>query len=362
MADPNLQLYSADKPNGIISTSMGDGSSLVGGTYSGQTVQGTKSSSNINPNGLSTSTAGTAGYQTAGYQTVDPYLRSVDAPTETVQGQLTGIIDAGSPLMERARARALEQANSRGLLNSSMAVGAGESALYDHALQIATPDAATYTQASRDNQGVKNQVAQFNAGSFNQNQQFNAGAFNDAERTNLTEGGATERSNVQQSNELNRTNITEAGATARANAQNATTLQATQMSNENRIQVAQLDAANRVALQDMESKNRLLIQGNASATELYKNTQDQIGAIQRDPTLDEGAKKAAILQIIEGAEAGMTIVTAASGVKLDGAIDWEKAKAPFKKTEATEDGASPAASPSPSPASAPSVPSMYDRA
>lgn len=355
MADPNLQLYSADKPNGIISTSMGDGSSLVGGTYSGQTVQGTKSSSNINPSGLSTSTAGTAGYQTAGYQTVDPYLRSVDAPTETVQGQLTGIIDAGSPLMERARARALERGTKGGLVNSSMALRAGESAVYDHALQIATPDAATYATASRDNQGVLNDTAQKNASAYNSNQQFNAGAFNDVERANLTEGGATERSNVQQSNELNRTNITEAGATARANAQNATTLQVTQMSNDNQI-----------ALQDMRSKNDLLIQGNASATELYRNMQDQIGAVQRDPTLDKKAKDAAILQIIQAAKAGMTIATAASGVKLDGAIDWDTAEKPFKTDEAKAADGSPAAAPAPDAAPSPNpntyTPSMYDRA
>ena len=258
MADPNLQLYSADKPNGVISTSMGNAAPLVGGMYSGQTVQGSGSNGISTGNqGLQTASAGQAGYQTAGYQTVDPYLRSVDAPTETVQGQLTGIIDAGSPLMERARARALEQANSRGLLNSSMAVGAGESALYDHALQIATPDAATYTQASRDNQGVQNQVAQFNAGAFNQNEQFNAGAYNTNQQFNTGEANTTSRFNAGEGNKLNITNISEAGATERANAQNATTLQATQMSNENRIQVAQLDASNRIALENMGSNRTI---------------------------------------------------------------------------------------------------------
>jgi hypothetical protein len=53
--------------------------------------------------------------------------------------------------------------NTRGLLNSSLAVGAGQSALYDAALPIAQQDAQTFTQAGLSNQQARNTADQFNA-------------------------------------------------------------------------------------------------------------------------------------------------------------------------------------------------------
>lgn len=320
--------------------------SLASGILGGTTTPGSTGGTGYS-NGVQTVTAGQAGYQTAGYERVDPITRQVDANTETVQGQLRGILDAGSPLMERARAKALEQANSRGLLNSSMAVGAGQAALYDTALQIATPDAATYTQASRDNQGVLNQTAQFNADQFGRNQQFNANAFNQNQQFNVGETNTAGRFNAGAGNELNLTNIREAGATERANAQNATTLQATQMQNENRIAVAQLDAANRVALENIASNNRALIQGSANAGQIYSQMQANIAAIQRDPNLSEEAKRAAIQQEIDAGQAGMVVAGRVANVDFGDTIDWGAARASASANTAS---GAPAAAP---PAAAP---------
>jgi hypothetical protein len=86
----------------------------------------------------------------------------------TVQGQIGGIIDKNSPLMQRAATRADQSSNRRGLLNSSMAVQAGESALYDAALPIAQQDAATNFRSQELNQGAGNEAYRFNAGSGNQ--------------------------------------------------------------------------------------------------------------------------------------------------------------------------------------------------
>ena len=81
----------------------------------------------------------------------------------TVQGQLTGILDAGGPLQDRAATRAAQQMNSRGLLNSSMAVTAGQSALYDAALPIAQQDAQTMGRVGEFNAGASNTAAIANA-------------------------------------------------------------------------------------------------------------------------------------------------------------------------------------------------------
>lgn len=83
-------------------------------------------------------------------------------PNETVRSQLQQIIADDSPLMQQARARALQTANTRGLLNSSMAMTAADSAMYDAAMPIATQDAATYARAGEFNAGQANTFARDN--------------------------------------------------------------------------------------------------------------------------------------------------------------------------------------------------------
>ena len=98
----------------------------------------------------------------------------------TVQGQLSNVLDAGGPLMDRATTRAAQQVNARGLLNSSIGVGAGQSALYDAAMPIATNDANTFAAAGKRNADSADQTSQFNANAANANAQFNASADNTA--------------------------------------------------------------------------------------------------------------------------------------------------------------------------------------
>jgi hypothetical protein len=84
------------------------------------------------------------------------------SPNETVRSQLQQIIADDSPLMQQARARAMQTSNARGLLNSSMAATAGESALYDAAMPIATQDAATYARSGEFNAGQANTFSRDN--------------------------------------------------------------------------------------------------------------------------------------------------------------------------------------------------------
>lgn len=76
---------------------------------------------------------------------------------QTVQGQLGDILKTGNPLLEAAKARAAQVANSRGLQNSSMATQAGEEAIVNTALPIAQQDAATYQKQALVNQDIANQ-------------------------------------------------------------------------------------------------------------------------------------------------------------------------------------------------------------
>ncbi len=71
----------------------------------------------------------------------------VDA-NQTVASQIENLIKSDSPLMQRARAKAMQEANARGLSNTSMAGTAGEAAVIDAALPIAQQDASTYGKSA----------------------------------------------------------------------------------------------------------------------------------------------------------------------------------------------------------------------
>lgn len=60
---------------------------------------------------------------------------------DSVQGQLGSMLQSDSPLMKRAETKGKQFANSRGLLNSSMAAGAAQGAMIDAAMPAAQQDA-----------------------------------------------------------------------------------------------------------------------------------------------------------------------------------------------------------------------------
>ncbi|MEQ1888039.1 MAG: hypothetical protein ABL951_02530, partial [Alphaproteobacteria bacterium] len=64
----------------------------------------------------------------------------------SVQRQLSGFLASNSPVMQQARTGAMQYANSRGVLNSSIAAGAGEDAVIRSAVPVASQDAAQINQ------------------------------------------------------------------------------------------------------------------------------------------------------------------------------------------------------------------------
>ena len=73
-----------------------------------------------------------------------------------VEKRLNGLLSADSPLIQQARAKAAQVANSRGLLNSALAAGMGEEAAISQALPIATTDANTFFRQAVANQEAQN--------------------------------------------------------------------------------------------------------------------------------------------------------------------------------------------------------------
>ena len=100
-------------------------------------------------------------------QTYNATTSQVNAPTETVQGQVNSILATDNPLMQRARTLATQQMAQRGLVNTSMNAGAGVAAMTDKAMQIGAQDAATYSQRAMANTEATNAANQFNTSATN---------------------------------------------------------------------------------------------------------------------------------------------------------------------------------------------------
>ncbi len=78
--------------------------------------------------------------------------------------QLTGLLSQNSDYMKRAETKGLQVANSRGLLNSSIAAGTSQAAAIDAAAPIAQADASTNAQLLGQARNVDAAAAQQNRG------------------------------------------------------------------------------------------------------------------------------------------------------------------------------------------------------
>lgn len=232
--------------------------------------------------------------------TYDPTLRTVDAAHETVAGQLSSILGSGSQYIQKAQADSLATANSRGLINSSMAAGAGTAAAIDKALPIATSDANTYTTASRDNQGFSNNAGQFNAGAKNTANLNEANAANTSELSSQQTGQQKEIIGAQETAQstLQQEGATQTADQSRLNAMLQTGLVHTQEEAQSRLQAEKAYADAGLSAQQFQQSANLLTQQGQQTAALQQQASDQ--KIQQ--LLAAGQQDQA-LQVIKGNQA-----------------------------------------------------------
>lgn len=236
--------------------------------------------------------AAAAGFQ--GAQT------TVNQPTDTMQGQIGSIIDANSPLMQQAARRANEQANSRGLLNSSLAVESGQRAVLDAAIPIAQHDAGTFTNTRLANQN-----------STNAGQQFTAAATNQASQTNASLGTDTSQRNAAAANTVQLTNMDQSFKTAITNADA-----------QNKVVLQQLGDSTKTNLANIEADFRTLMQTSASASDMYRQVQDSISKVVVDPNMNAAAKASAINGYMGNLKTALNLVTSINGVNVGALLSF----------------------------------------
>lgn len=222
--------------------------------------------------------------------TYTPTTQTVN-PNQTVSGQVTDLLKADNPLMQTARGQAAQAANSRGLLNSSMAVQAGEQAAINSALPIASQDAQTYNRVGSENAAAQNTAGQFNAGSQNQ---FG--------------------------------------------------LSAQQASQDRVLQQMKGDQAKAVA--DIEAQYKTILQSNASASQQFTSVMDNIGRILNDPNTTAEQKQAGVDKQIELLKSAMTVIGSIGNIDLTSLLDFS---AISQTPQPGTPGAPPSAPPPPPP-------------
>ena len=191
---------------------------------------------------------------------------------QTVAGQLEKIVASDSPLLQQARTRAHQEMNARGLINSSLTVGAAQDAVVKNALPIAQQDAKTYETANTNTTNAQNAALN-----------FGAQADNTASLQNAQQGTNVNLANADAANK--------AGQLAAADANQRTT---TVLNNQNQQALAQMDNQTRSALATMDGQYRQLLQSNQNAANMYNRAVENIASISMSNTMSQDAKDAAV--------------------------------------------------------------------
>ena len=248
----------------------------------------------------------------AGTTDYDPTLRTVDPAKETVAGQLNTILGSGSPVLERAKTGAMQTANKRGLLNSSMAAGAGEAAMIDAALPIANADANVFGTAARDNQQFSNASGQFNAGAKNVSDLNLSNAANTSQLSTQQTGQQKEL--AQQAADIQTGQILP--ATIAGQKELAT------QSGEIQTALQTLKGTQATDLAEIEANYKTLIQTSASAADLYKSTLAGIANIFADTTIPAAGKAAVVNGYLGWLKQSLNLTGSVNGVDLTGLTDF----------------------------------------
>lgn len=204
--------------------------------------------------------------------------RQINPATDTVQGQVKSIIDDDSPLQQQAVTASKQDANSHGLLNSSMAVQAGREATYKAALPIAAADASAYNNVGAANQAATNRASEVTA------QAQNAGAM-------LLEQGSQQRK-------------TQAEGAAQG------------------IQLQTLRGDQAQGLADTEAQYKTLLQSSAGAASTFNVIAKNIQDITADVMTSSEFKATAVAAQIQLLKSSLAVIGGIANLNLNELLEF----------------------------------------
>lgn len=231
-----------------------------------------------------------------------PVTRTLDAKTETTQGQMGALLAKDSPYLTAARERAKGAMNQRGLLNSTLAGTAGEAAAIDAALPIAQADAGAYQAQAGKNQDAQNVAGQTNAAAENQFKLSDKG-FQQQKDINTQQYGYQTGLNQQQFQHQTALNTQQEQAQTRL----ATLDQSFKTA------LARLNQDQAKELQALTAGYNATLQRDRNAAEMYMMAMQAIGQGYSNGNLTTAQQQALASSTISTLGAGLNFVAAASG-------------------------------------------------
>ena len=261
-----------------------------------------------------------------------------------VENRLNNLISRDSEYMQRAQTRGLQFANSRGLINTSMAGEAAMAAALDAARPIAAQDAQTMADAGRFNADASNQFAR------DGNQFVRQTALNEQE------GRLTER-RMQLQSEIDRVRDERQAAFRRGDMDREAELRREEdrlrrdwQTNENRLD---RDSRERERQGNVSDTQRA--QGRAAVADYTARYNQQVADILNNANIDSAAKQSLLDKLNSSYRDSVRMVARAYGINFDDLFPGSST--PPAAPPPTAAPPPPVASPAPAPApSAPAGP------
>ena len=213
----------------------------------------------------------------------DPVTRELDPTKETVEGRLTSLLDKESDYMKGARYRGEAFANKRGLLNTSMAGGAGEASAIEAGLPIAQQDAGTFFQQGRANQDAANQLRGMEAG---QEYGLQGAGFEGGMQQKLMEQGHGQELESMRQDAAIRAQITELDAQVRE-------------------RLANVEQGYALELESLKQSYEITANRDTQMGQMYADALKSIATFMDDPDMSSVQQKTGLDTIVSNLQAGL---------------------------------------------------------
>jgi hypothetical protein len=243
----------------------------------------------------------------------DPTKWQIDNK-QTVAGQLASVVRKDSPLQQLARTEGLQQAQKRGLLNSSMAVGAAQDAITRSALPIAQADADVNARAAGYNADTSNKFKVANVDTLNTAGSFGAQAINRANEFNA--GNAVQQAESARSREQEKAIQARDIASRESQAQLDRNFNQAESQRERDFnkQQALFESNVKASLAQIENEARF----DQNLQNVYGNFSQEftraMTAINQDNNMNQQSKDYAINQLFDAYKAQISLLSAVGSV------------------------------------------------
>ena len=221
---------------------------------------------------------------------------NIDPTTQTVAGQIQGLIQRGSPLMELSKTQAEQQMAARGMQNSSLGITAGQNAVYQSALPIASQDASQYGKAAEFTAGSQNAASNLNAQLGTNVNLANAGASNTAANLGAQLTSAQKIQQMQNDTTLSVTDKQIAATKILEDARIKSALDLQNIQSNTSLTVADKQAATQKYVSDQNTETQKYLQGEEALLKTALQDKDAATRTAIQTSANNSAKDIANIQ------------------------------------------------------------------